>query len=518
MTINEQLLTDLVTDTNALRAEILENSAPAFNTLANQGADLAALGPIADKLEANANNIAAIQSAPADAARAATARQEAETAAAEAEANSGVNPIMANAIRNSYSIASRAPSVIADPVDGVYFSANGACDFDNLINHSRNSVASFVDSNGHIQSASTDKPRTENHVLKDGIWQRSGLRVDNQATNLLKHSENFSVSPWQSGEITITTTTAPDGMSTAQRLTGVSGGTCYFGQTVDVGAGFNTFSIFAKVGTDSVVCIRLYNFGTANDRVWFDLATGAVLTKMSGLHTAEIHHIGNGWVRCLVTMIMASSHAGGVVYIYLTDGDNSLSAAGGDILFWGAQFESGSVPTSYIKTGTTAVTREADAFSVPAANLPSSSGGLTFVLEGTIDRFDANENVESAIFYWQKAADERILAWISSTGSYDGAVRARIQNNGMATADSNLTALTAGLDTVFKFSLRFTETEVQTIVNGAATAATSHNLGLPDLTNSNIVSLLSGFTGTLSKLRIFDTALPEAALITETTL
>jgi len=518
MTINEQLLTELVTDTTALRADILENSAPAFHTLADQGADLAALGPIADDLETNASNIAKIQSALTDAARAVTSAQQAADAAAEATANSGVNPIMANAIRNSYSIAGRAPSVIADPVDGVYFSTNGACDFENLFDYSRNSTASFIGGNGHIQSAGSDTPRTENHAFKDGIWQRGGIRLDVETTNLFKYSDDVSNATWTRGSVTFSSDTAPDGQTTAQSVTGVSGAASYIGQATTVTAGFNTFSIYAKAGAANTICLRPYNFDATGDRAWFDLSAGTVLTKMSGLHSARIEPVGEGWFRCSVTF-ETTTNLSGTPYVYLSDGDNTLGNSGGNVLLWGAQIEKSSTPTSYIVTDSTSGTRSKDTLSIASENIPSSREGLTFVFEGLIDHVDMNYGERVRWVHWTKSGTSNALgAYLYDSHSLTSRIEAKYSTGVAKTSFSNSDALGQGIAIPFKIAARYSATEVQNIVNGVPSAPAQNTTGMPDMDGADISQFLKNFTGTLSRFRIFDTALPEAALIAETTL
>lgn len=526
MTINEQLLTDLVADTNALRADILENSAPAFNTLASHGADLATLGPIASDLEANATHIAAIQSAPADAARATTARQEAETAAAEAVSNSGVNPIMANAIRNSYSIAGRAPSVVADPVNGVYFSANGACDFDSLITHNRNSTASFVGSNGHIQSVSTDTPRTENHFFKDGIWQRAGLRVDGQATNYIETSDMTAFLKTNA----IVTAGAADGpggpnsmfkIEPTSGLVNGDGVRIYRGSTPKNAGTRYVRSCYFRTGS-GIKTVWLHTDGVPLNG--FDLETLSPIDVPTGEHAGVID-CGDDVYRFWGTFTATNTVGTSNNFIYLSNRDyyNVNVPPGFDggahVYAWGYQVEEGSLPTSFIASSGTAVTRQADTFAISSENLPSSQGGLTFVLEGAIDHIDLDIGERVRWFNWIKSNPAGYVnAFIFDNQLNVSMVQARYYDENLVASNSDKDPLGTGLSRQFKIALCYSAREVQNVVNGTPSTPTQNPNGMPDLEGTDLIQFLMGFNGTLSRFRIFDTALPEAALIAETML
>jgi hypothetical protein len=119
----------------------------------------------------------------------------------------------------------------------------------------------------------------------------------------------------------------------------------------------------------------------------FDLQTGAVVASggtADANRAASIENYGNGWYRCRFTATCDSTGTGiGVIPNLITaSGDTrapSFTGVTGDVLYgWGAQLETGAIPTSYIPTTTGSATRNADVCSV------SGVSGYIGQTEGTI--------------------------------------------------------------------------------------------------------------------------------------
>lgn len=519
MTTSETNITTLVKDTNRLMALAGAQPSAAINTLAGHTTDLAALAPAAAAITTNAENIAAIQAVEGHADNAEAARDAAQTAAQQVVTNSGVPPILANAVRAEYKIAGRAPSVIIDPVKQVYFNPDKPVPLSSLVDFSRNSEATQIDRNGNLQTVTNDTPRDQHHHLTDGIWRSAGLRVDAQSTNIVHHSENFETASWQdSGPITYAAgNLAPDGQTTGTVITPRDSFQDQILQTVTVESGSSVFSVFARAGTGNIVTIRAHAFDFSADTAWFDVGTGTVLSSGADLVAADIQYWGKGWYRCSIAF-ETSTDLAGAIRIYFGSADQYYVSNGGTVELWGAQLEAGTVPTSYIKTEDTAVTRAAEVLTIPATNMPSPANGFSVVFEGTADWFDSDQTAD--ILHWRDySITEFISLYLTGAGGNKASIGSRAYKGGAAGSGTQapFDEFGQGVARRVKAAIRVTPSEIQAFGNGNAYTSGTLTNGMPDPTSAE-ADILRNFTGTLAQLRIFDVALPTAALIEETAL
>ena len=200
------------------------------------------------------------------------------------------------------------------------------------------------------------------------------LLVEPQRTNLLTWSSEFSNWLDAGGSVTTNTAIAPDGTMTADTLTGLR-------YQTPIGVNVWTFSCYAKANGGSGNFWLRVDIPATNGTS-FDLTNGTY-SAPSG-YTASIEDVGNGWYRC--TMTTPSVNIVNAVVVSSDYGTNQT-------LIWGAQFEAGSYPTSYIPTTSPAVTRNADVISKTGI---SSLIGQT---EGTVFCEIKLQNVNSASTY-----------------------------------------------------------------------------------------------------------------------
>ena len=190
---------------------------------------------------------------------------------------------------------------------------------------------------GLLSTVGTDVPRFD-HDQTTGLCR--GLYMEGKRTNYLCWSETFSAAPadnnWSdSGDFLRYTwdNTAPDGTATAlQASCDVANATCInsLSRTPSANAGCGTFSVWLRrvSGTGSIQITD--NNGTN----WTTVAVTSSWTRFQLPHRTTAQQCG---IR-IVT--------------------------GGDaIQMWGAQLEDGSGASSYIKTGSTAVSRNKDTLS-----------------------------------------------------------------------------------------------------------------------------------------------------------
>jgi len=229
-----------------------------------------------------------------------------------------------------------------------------------------------------------------------------GLLIEEQRTNLLTYSADFSNASWTKTNTAVTTNAivAPNGTLTGDKLientTVLS--SYQLTQTVTPKPSSNpTITIYAKPAGRNWIYLNVFpstpNDFTNDTRAYFDILNGAVGTVTRG--TASITAAGNGWYRCSLTASQFSSSASAnatcVIQLATANGTNSYTGDGySGIFIWGAQLEVGAFPTSYIATTSATVTRNADAASMTGTNFSSwfnNAEGVFYVDAGAAQGF-----------------------------------------------------------------------------------------------------------------------------------
>ena len=233
---------------------------------------------------------------------------------------------------------------------------------DPRITFTRNSTATYVDELGVIKTAAAGEGRID-HDPATG--ECLGLLIEESRTNLTLHSEDFTNAAWSHGAETLHSANqavAPDGTTTADLIYPNSTG---FARTLfqnyGNASGTYTVSVFAKAAGRNFIYV--YN-AQGNAKAWFNLSTGTKGSADANIDDYDIIDYGNDWYRCYVRTNSTTAR-----YFYLgpADADNSteVTASGTNgIYVWGAQFEEGSFPTSYIPTSGSTYQRLADEASI----------------------------------------------------------------------------------------------------------------------------------------------------------
>jgi len=297
-----------------------------------------------------------------------------------------------------------------------------------IATHTRASSATYVDANGVLQTAAIDVPRVGHHLWNGSAWVDAGYFHESEArTNLITHSEDFTDASWSKtntatlaldatgpfGVANSAVTLVDDGTSTSDTAVRISSSAF----TVTTSTAY-TFSMFCKADQLDWVFIRTNSFTSPADKgAYFDLATGVLGTEEAGV-TGLIEDYGSGWYRCSITFTTDVADTSGNIRVFLADADNDTTVAldgTSSILIYGAQFEAGSTPSSYIPTDGSTVTRAADVMTIPAANLPWPTPefiGSELVTNGT---FDTDTD-------WTKDPLSSGVPWVISDGvaSIDG--------------------------------------------------------------------------------------------------
>jgi hypothetical protein len=182
--------------------------------------------------------------------------------------------------------------------------------------------------------------------------------------NYLLQSQALATSPWSAagaGVVTNNVTTAPDGTTTAAKISETAV-TNFFAasqnpssSTVTLAGSRMTFSFYAKSAERTQISV---SFTVSVATVFFDLSAGTVVSSSgSNYVSSSITSVGSGWYRCSV--VFTASGSSNPFYFILgpaVGGTGTYAGTlGSGVYAWGTQLEIGSTANTYVPTTTTAV-------------------------------------------------------------------------------------------------------------------------------------------------------------------
>jgi hypothetical protein len=200
--------------------------------------------------------------------------------------------------------------------------------------------------------------------------QPKGLLIEEQRSNLLTYSDDWSNAVWSKGGITVLSNvlTAPSGTVTADLLTEDATNAAHASANlVGTADSIKTLSVYAKQGSGT----RFLHLYTTNSGAYANFNVTAGTVTASASCNASIQPVGNGWFRCVMTptdlnnynFVVSLSNSGSATRAPTYTGDGTSG-----IYVWGAQLEAGAFATSYIPTVASQVTRAADSASMIGNN------------------------------------------------------------------------------------------------------------------------------------------------------
>lgn len=231
----------------------------------------------------------------------------------------------------------------------------------------RGSSATFVGSNGLIQSAGNNVARFDHDPV---TLASRGLLIEEGRTNLVLQSENHTSATWSKtgGSVSSVANTAPDGSANSNLFSEDSstGAHRIFQSTAYVSGTVYTISVFLKYAGRQFIAIQ-HPGVAANNFAIFDIQNGSVTLQQSGI-TALIVQYPNGWYRCSITGTSTVTSNQSSILQGSTSGTSPVTSYTGSngpaFYIYGSQLEAGSFATSYIPTTTTSVVRSADVCSI----------------------------------------------------------------------------------------------------------------------------------------------------------
>ncbi|NDG61846.1 MAG: hypothetical protein EBY29_00030 [Planctomycetes bacterium] len=375
------------------------------------------------------------------------------------------------------------------------------------------------------------------------IGEPMGLLIEGQTQNVLFYSQDVTqTSRWtiQGGipssytSISATGGTAPDNTNTANLCTeSTANNSRSIYQGLTAAAGTYTASVWVKAGTGSARYIRLVLPSAAGNFVYVtvNISTGAVTQAAAAVGTATnasavITSYAGSWYRIQLTGTLAAA----VSFVFIVPLDSATPPVsttdygreaylgnGSSFYVWGAQLELGSGASSYIPTGASGVTRNADSCLMnDISSLSYSTTNGSMVYEGRFSKINSASYPTRMGFLTNAGGDPAFEIFTNGTNIFSG-IR--------STAANNEITRTIAIDTNYKFATAFNASaasQVRCSLNGAAAVGS----GTSALTNTRVPTVFgfarSGYElyfpcGSIKTAKYWNTTLSDADLVSKST-
>jgi hypothetical protein len=337
-----------------------------------------------------------------------------------------------------------------------------------------------------------------------------GLLIEEQRTNLLLQSENFSAS-WSLLRLTNTADAlvSPDGRVNADLLLDTAvAGTHVAIQTITKAASsiVYTASVYLKAGVRTLGELRVSDQAGNGVRNTFNLTAGTVGTPSAfgtgfTAGTSTITSVGNGWYRVdLVATSNSATTLGHEIYIADAGGTTSYTGNGSGFYAWGAQLEAGAFATSYIPTVASQVTRAADSASMIGNNFArwyNQSAGSLFAEYSFIGTIGATR----AVVALANPATGNYADAMTMGGQSAANALVYFEVRANSTDQANILLSTATVNTPYKSVASFTLNNVTATNNGVVSGSDTSAV-LPFVTTLWIGRRTDGGTGSTTIKRI----------------
>jgi hypothetical protein len=244
-------------------------------------------------------------------------------------------------------------------------------------------TATRVNASGFIESVAANTARFDFDPVN---LLCQGLLIEESRTNQFLYSSDLrntatagAARPWNyvNASVNADIANSPDGTQNADKIeeTSATGEHAIFHDNYAASNVTLSVSIFAKADERNKINLVISDFATGGASCVFDLSLGTAGAASSS--TAEytspvgkIINYGDGWYRCVLTVVKGSGNTNNYAVFNLNNGStiNYAGTTGHGLFAFGAQLEAGAFATSYIPTTTTAVTRNADVATVTGTN------------------------------------------------------------------------------------------------------------------------------------------------------
>jgi len=368
---------------------------------------------------------------------------------------------------------------------------NGVGDFTFV----RSGNATRINKDGLIETVGNHVPRLNYDLYQGKPKQCPSLLLEPSRTNSIPYSEDFSNAAWLKSNSTITSNSiiSPDGTLNADELQVTSSG----GNIYDNigGSGDGVFSVFAKY--KDVQYIRLRSTGSY---AFFDIKNGVLGSTINTIDT-KIEKYPNGWYKCSVI----GNNTNSLVQIFVSSDGANVGL--GNVYLWGADFQNGSYPTSYIPTsGSTEIRNAEECNGAGNSGTFNDSEGVLFAEINAL----ADDGTNRFISLTDGSNDNRVLFGYRAVSNQ---VFARIEGNNSASVD--LTNVVNDTKIVIKLAIYYDSYfNYKMYLNGFLVdnaIGTDSIIGLDrfDFTNATGTE---NFYGKTKQIQYFGTALTDSQL------
>jgi len=379
----------------------------------------------------------------------------------------------------------------------------------------RASSATFVGSNGLIQSAAINIPRFDHNPTSPFACR--GLLIEESRTNSITGSNAFNT--WTLGNTTVASSSVvtPEGTADAWKLVEdtLSDNHNATRPFTPVSGTTYTASVWLKPAENGFAFVGFAGGGFFPTFISVNLSTGAVSTAVGTTVGAASVAYSNGWWRVSFSLA-ATASLSSIIDIRLSrDGNwanrSYLGNGVNGMYVYGSQVEAGSFATSYIPTTTGSVVRSADVCSITGGDFNTvynESEHTLFVQASAM----SHANFGSYLSFDNGTASEQ-----SSISGFPSPNRAvcYVVDGGTTQASPELSIT---LNQSNKIAAGMKLNSFQVAVNNATgtqdasgTMPTANTLKIGRAWNSATIS------GTYAQVKVFKKRLPNAKLVTLTT-